>query len=160
MATAGTSGGEIGLRVLLAIVILGLAAVLLYVTVVPAREAAAAERETALVRERMDDVRTALIAYRDSMQTYPSTLDSLVLFARTDSLTQARLAAREERLATASVDSLVYSPRSGQPFRYEVVSDTTGLEIYWLAEEVDGVFTDSIGARIASPGLRNAASWE
>lgn len=160
MATAGTSGGEIGLRVLLALVILGLAAVLLYVTIVPAREAAAAERETALVRQRMDDVRTALISYRNSMQTYPSTLDSLVLFARTDSLTQARFAAQQERLTPVSIDSLVYSPRSGQPFRYEVVRDTTGLEIYWLANEVNGVLTDSIGSREPSPGLRNAASWE
>lgn len=160
MATAGTSGGEIGLRLLLALVILGLAAVLLYVTVVPAQEAAAAERETAIARERMNDVRTALIAYRDSMDTYPSSLDSLTLFARTDSVFQARISSQEERQRPLSVDSLAYSPRSGNRFQYEVVRDTSGLQIYWLADEVDGVLVDSIGSRVPSPALRNAASWE
>ena len=158
MASAGTSGGELGLRVVLALAILGLVGVLYYVTVVPAQEAAARERETGIVRERMNDVRTALIAYRDSMETYPATLDSLVLFARTDSTFQAQVAAQEERLRPLSVDSLPYSPRTGTPFRYEVVEDTTGLQMYWLADP--DVASDSIGARTPSPALRNAASWE
>lgn len=158
MASAGTSGGAIVLRVVLALVIVVLVGVLYYVTVVPAQQAAARELETSITRERMNDVRTALITYRDSMDTYPSTLDSLVLFARTDSAFQAQVAMQEERLRPVSVDSLPYSPRTGNRFNYEVVSDTSGLEIYWLADP--DVESDSIGARFPSPGLRNAASWE
>ncbi len=158
MASAGTSGAEIGIRVVLAIIIIVLVGVLYYVTVIPAQRAEARAAETALVRERMGDVRTALITYRDSMDTYPSTLDSLALFARTDSAFLAQIEVQEERLRPVSVDSLPFSPRSGARFNYEVVEDTTGLEIYWLSDpDVPG---DSIGARVPSPGLRNAASWE
>ena len=158
MASAGTSGGELGLRAVLAIAILALVGVLYFVTVVPAQKAAAAQRQTDLTRERMADVRTALIAYRDSMDTYPSTLDSLVLFARTDSAFLAEVAVQEERMRDAVPDSLAYSPRTGAPFLYEVVSDTAGVEIYWLRDpDVEG---DSIGSRDPNPALRNAASWE
>lgn len=158
MASTGASGSELAIRAILGLLILVLVGVLFYVTVIPAQRAAAAERETALTRERMADIRTALISYRDSLDTYPSTLDSLVLFARNDSVFRAQTEAREERLAPPSVDSLVYSPRTGNRFLYEVVSDTTGLEIYWLGDpDMPG---DSIGARSVSPALRNAASWE
>ncbi|MEM1116237.1 MAG: hypothetical protein AAF845_19805 [Bacteroidota bacterium] len=158
MASAGTSGGELGLRTVLALAILGLVGLLYFVTVVPAQKAAAAERQTDLTRERMADIRTALIAYRDSLDTYPSTLDSLVLFARTDSAFLAEVAIQEERLRDVNLDSLGVSPRTGNAFLYEVVSDTTGVEIYWVADpDVEG---DSIGARDPNPALRNAASWE
>jgi type II secretory pathway pseudopilin PulG len=160
MASAGASGGELAVRIGLALVIVALVVGLYFVTVVPAREAAAAERETALTRQRMSDVRTALIAYRDSLDRYPSTLDSLVLFARTDSTFNARIEDEDERAAPLSLDSLMISPRSGEPFRYELIRDTTGVEIYWLADAVDGAFADSIGARYVDPALRNAASWE
>ena len=160
MASAGASGGELAVRILLALVIVGLVAALYFVTVVPAQEAEAAQRETALTRQRMSDVRTALISYRDSLDTYPSTLDSLALFARTDSVFQARIASEEDRAAPLSLDSLLVSPRSGERFRYEVVTDTTGVEIYWLADVIGGVPSDSIGARYVDPALRNAASWE
>ena len=159
MATTGATGGELGIRALLGLVILALVGVLFYVTVVPAQRAAAAERETEIARERMGDVRSALIAYRDSMNAYPSTLDSLVLFTRNDAdeafLREAR--AREERLAPPSVDSLPFSTR-GQRFRYQVVEDTTGYSIYWLSDP--GMEADSIGSRDPNPALRNAASWE
>ena len=160
MASAGASGGEIAVRVLLALVIVGLVVFLYFVTVVPAQRAEAAQRETERTRQRMSDVRSALIAYRDSLDAYPSTLDSLVLFARTDSVFLARIAAEEERAGALSVDSLPYSPRTGERFLYEVVRDTTGVEIYWLADALDGVPGDSIGARYVDPALRNAASWE
>ncbi len=158
MASAGTSGGELGLRVFLAVVIIVLVGVLYYVTVVPAQEAEARERETSLVRERMGDVRTALITYRDSMDAYPSTLDSLVLYTRSDSAFQAQIAGQDARLRPVSIDSLPYSPRTGARFDYEVVEDTAGVQIYWLADP--DLPADSIGARYPSPGLRNAASWE
>lgn len=158
MATVGTSGGERAVRAILALAILALVAVLYFVTVVPAQRAAAAQRETDIARERMSDVRAALIAYRDSMSAYPSTLDSLVLFARTDSSFRAEVARQEGRLKEISVDSLLYSPRTGNRFLYEVVSDTTGLEMYWLGDP--DATADSIGSRDPNPALRNAASWE
>ena len=37
-------------------------------------------------------------------------------------------------------------------------SDTTGVEIYWLADPDSEA--DSIGSRDPNPSLRNAASWE
>ena len=134
MASAGTSGAELGIRIVLALIILVLIGVLYYVTVVPAQVAEARAAETALVRERMSDVRTALLTYRDSTNRYPLSLDSLVLFARSDSAFQAQIAAQESRLRPVSIDSLPYSPRTGARFNYEVVEDTTGLQIYWLAD--------------------------
>lgn len=158
MASAGTSGSELGIRAVLALAILGLVGVLYYVTVVPAQEAAFREEQTLDARERMNDVRTALITYRDSLGTYPSTLDSLAMFARTDSSFLAQSGALENRRRPVVVDSLPYATRSGAPFQYEVVEDTTGVEIYWLADP--DMPSDSIGARFADPALRNAASWE
>lgn len=158
MATTGASGGELGIRAVLALLILGLVAVLLYVTVVPAQRAEAAERETKIARERMSDVRTALIAYRDSMQAYPSTLDSLVLFSRGDETFMTEALAQEGRVAPPVVDSLPFSSRDGQRFRYEVIQDTSGYSVYWLADP--SMEADSIGSRDPNPALRNAASWE
>lgn len=158
MASSGASGSDLAVRALLGLLIVGLCVVLFYVTVVPAQRAEAAQRETDLTRERMGDVRTALIAYRDSMQGYPSTLDSLVLFVRSDSAFNAEIEGQEERLRPLNVDSLVYSPRTGNRFLYEVVEDTTGLQIYWVGDP--DMVEDSIGARIPNPALRNAASWE
>lgn len=158
MASAGTSGSNLAIRIVLGLAIIGLVVWLFFVTVVPAQRAEAAQRQTDLTRLRMDDVRTALIAYRDSTGRYPGSLDSLVDFARTDSVFNARIASQEERIAPVAVDSLPYSPRSGAPFNYQVVRDTTGLEIYWLGDP-DAV-GDSIGSRDPNPALRNAASWE
>ena len=160
MATTGASSSELAIRAVLGLLIVGLVVVLYFVTVVPAQEAEARERETAITRERMGDVRTALIAYRDSMSGYPSTLDSLVLFARGDSALRAQVAGMDpaERRRPFSVDSLALSPRTGTPFQYEVMRDTTGLQLYWLGDpDVEG---DSIGARDLNPAFRNAASWE
>ena len=158
MASTGASGSDLAIRALLGLLIIGLVVVLFFVTVVPAQRAAAAERETNLTRERMGDLRSALIAYRDSLESYPSSLDSLVLFARTDSAFNAHIEGEDDRLRPLNVDSLRYSPRSGSPFRYEVVEDTSGFAIYWLGDpDVPG---DSIGSRDPNPALRNAASWE
>ncbi len=158
MATTGASGSDLAIRGLLGLLIIGLAVVLFYVTVVPAQRAAAAQRETDLTRERMSDVRTALISYRDSVGAYPSTLDSLVMFARTDSVFNAQASAEEERFRPVAADSIGLSPRTGNPFLYQLVRDTSGVEIYWLADPDSEA--DSIGSRDPNPALRNAASWE
>ncbi|MDT0632101.1 hypothetical protein RQM47_05975 [Rubrivirga sp. S365] len=159
MATAGApSGSNLAIRIVLGLAIIGLVVWLFFVTVVPAQRAEAAQRQTDLTRERMDDVRTALIAYRDSVGRYPGSLDSLAMFARTDSVFNARISRQEERLAPVAVDSLMYSPRTGSRLDYQVVRDTSGLEIYWLADP--DALGDSIGSRDPNPALRNAASWE
>lgn len=161
MASDGTSGARIAIQVGLAALIVALG-YLLYVRITePYADFKEQERQTDLARERMDDVRTALIAYRDENGGYPSTLDSLVLFARTDSALTAQIEAiqdEEGRFRPYSVDSLLYSPRTGARFNYEVVSDTSETVIYWLQDpDAPG---DSIGTRQVDPAQRNAASWE
>lgn len=158
MASAGTSGSNLALRLLLGLAIIGLVVWLFFVTVVPAQRAEAAERQTDLTRLRMDDIRTALIAFRTANGRYPGSLDTLSTFAETDSLFNARISSQDERIAPVSVDSLAYSPRTGARFNYEVVEDTTGLVIYWLGDP--DAIGDSIGSRNPNPALRNAASWE
>ncbi|MGB3543387.1 hypothetical protein [Rubrivirga sp.] len=146
------------IRAVLGLLIVGLVVVLYFVTVVPAQNAAAAQRETDLTRERMGDLRTALITYRDSFDVYPSTLDSLVMYTRNDSAFAAQTEMQEERFNPVSIDSLTLSPRTGNPFQYQVVRDTSGFEIYWLGDP--DLEADSIGSRNPNPALRNAASWE
>lgn len=155
---ANGTRGDGAVRLLLSLVILGLAAALIYVIVVPAQRASRAAALTELSRQRLSDVRTALTAYREQNNGYPDTLDSLTLFARTDSAFQARIAAAEDRATPFLLDSMLASPRSGRPYEYAVVRDSAGVEIYWLADpDVPG---DSIGARDPNPAYRNAASWE
>ena len=156
---------RLAIQVVLALVIAVLA-FLLYrsITVPYEREQARIETET-IGRERMDDVRSALISYRDAYSDYPSTLDSLVMFVRQDSAwTPPSFEDDEDRLTEyASTDSLIYSARGGQRFNYDVVQQTdstgapTGVEIYWLQDP--GVPGDSIGSHQPNPALRNAASW-
>ena len=162
MASDGNSGARIAIQIGLAALILVLG-YLLYVNITePYDDFKEQERQTTLTRERMDDVRTSLIAFRNANDDYPATLDSLVLFARGDSALNAQAALvmeeNETRLSPFVVDSLPFSPRTGNRFNYEVVSDTTETVIYWLQDpDVPG---DSIGSRRVNPAQRNAASWE
>lgn len=158
MASDG-SRSDLPLRIVLSLAVVALAVALLYVTIVPAQKAAEAQVLSARSHERMDDVRTALTAYREVNEAYPSTLDSLALFAQTDSTFRARIASQDERLTEVNVDSMIFSPRSGSRFQYAVARDTSGVDSYWLANpDVPG---DSIGARGPDgPRYRNAASWE
>lgn len=157
MASAGNSGARIAIQVALAVVILVLAVLLFRSIVLPFQSFQEREQATAESRSRMDGLRTMLIAYRDQNNTYPSTLDSLLVFARTDSA----FAVRNVEFA-APMDSLPFAPRSGRRFEYQVVrSDTSDYSMYWLADpDVPG---DSIGTRSPNPSgatFRNAASWE
>jgi type II secretory pathway pseudopilin PulG len=157
MASAGTSGSDKAIRAILALAILGLIVLLYFVTVVPAQKAAADQAATDRARQRMGDIRTALITFRDANATYPSTLDSLVAYARTDSTFLAR-ANETERTSPLNLDSLTVSTRTGTPYLYEVNADSSGVQLYWLGDpDVPG---DSIGARDPNPAYRNAASWE
>lgn len=143
-------------------IVIAIGAYALYRTITdPWNEFQAKEFQTEMTRARMDHIRTALIEYRGARDTYPSTLDSLELFVRTDSAYMG-----EDLNATFPVpgggefmvDSLSQSPRTGQPFEYRVVrNDSTGVEIYYLK---DPDSEDFIGAETPDPARRNAASWE
>ena len=153
---------RLAIQVVLAIVIV-VGAYALYRTITdPWEEYQAQEFQTELTRAQMDHIRTALIAYRDHHTSYPSTLDSLQLFIRTDSVYQGKDLNEvfpNPGGVPFNVDSLGYSPRTGRPFVYQVVgTDSTAVEIYYLQDP--DVPEDFIGAQEPDPARRNAASWE
>lgn len=117
--------------------------------------------QEAIGRERMRDVRAALVAHRDAYQTYPSTLDSLVTYAKTDTtFTEPEVEEDEVRNAPFDADALTVSARNGEPFNYELVTtDTSSVVIYWLQDPAAP--EDSIGSRALppNPAQRNATSW-
>ncbi|GIV59665.1 hypothetical protein GQ464_014170 [Rhodocaloribacter litoris] len=147
-------GTRIALQVVLGIVILVLA-YFLYVSITEPYQAVERQRElTRLTRERMDDVRQALVYYRQVNERFPRTLDSLVMFLKTDSLAQARTDSLFGE--PVNFDSLIYSPRTGKPFEY-ALNDTSQVMIYLLK---DPDSDDQIGSLIPDVTLLNAASWE
>lgn len=158
----GNSAVRIGIQVVLAVVIVVGAYLLYHAITDPWNTYQAEQRETTMTRARMDNIRTALIAYRDDAERYPTSLDSLVTFVKTDS------AYIGEDLSEVFVipegtsfdpDSLPFSPRSGSPYVYEVVrNDSANVEIYYLQDPDNP--EDFIGAREPDPARRNAASWE
>ncbi|MFN3595753.1 MAG: hypothetical protein ACK41D_00605 [Rubricoccaceae bacterium] len=157
MASEGNRGARLAIQFVLGLVIVGLAVLLYRSIVLPWRAYEQREAVNAEARARMDGLRQALIAHRDAYQTYPGTLDSLLLFMRTDTV----FAARRAEL-TLPIDSLAISPRARARFNYAVVrSDTSDFTIYWIS---DPAFpSDSIGTRDTSPQagtFRNAATWE
>ncbi|OZC02874.1 hypothetical protein [Rubricoccus marinus] len=150
---------RLAIQVVLAIAIVVLAYFLFRAIRDPYVEEQARIEQTTIGRERMDDVRSALIAFRDVKEGYPSTLDSLVYFVKNDTaFAMPEMDPENVRLTSFNADSLAFSARNGQRFNYEVVeNDTTEYEIYWLQDP--GALGDSIGSRVLNPALRNAASW-
>ena len=156
---ASGNGSRIAIQLGLSALVVVLAVILFRSIVLPYQEYEETLAEQELVRERMSDVRSALISYRNAYDGYPATLDSLGLFVRQDTAFTREEGADEERAAPFSADEITQSPRTGTPFNYEVVSDSTGdISIYWL-QDPDAP-EDSIGSREFNPALRNAASWE
>src|SRR5690625_8052980 len=98
-----------GLQIFLALVIVVLA-YWLYLSITEPYKVIEQERElTELTRQRMSDVRSALIAHEQRVGRFPGSLDSLVYFVR-DSLSEGR---RDSLLsAQYPADSLIYSPRT------------------------------------------------
>lgn len=162
MASEGNSGGRVALQIFLGLVILALAAALIYVIVAPAQRVAREEAEREAIRERMDDVRVALIAYRDSTDVYPGTLDSLVGWVTSDSgLVGVNLDSlfQTSEGSSFTADSLPFSPVSGRRLNYErIEDDSTNVDIYWLGSP--DYPADSIGSHFPDATMRNAASWE
>ena len=114
-----------------------------------------AEALTEETRQRMDIIRQVAIHYETQYDRYPSSIDSLEIYAKQDS---AFLLVRDSILSSLpSVDSLIFSPRNGQPFYY-AINDTSRVKTYLLK---DPLTADSIGTVIPNDvTLVNAASWE
>lgn len=142
------------IQVVLALVIVGLA-YFLYLSITEPYKVIEEQREiTERTRERMAQVRTALINYERREGRFPHTLDTLHTYVRQDSF---MVAGRDSIFSpTFNVDSLIYSPRTGRMFEYSV-NDTSAVRIY-LLEDPDS--NDRIGSERPDVTRINAASWE
>ncbi len=152
---ASTSQGtQTAIRVGLAIAIVGLA-YFLYVSITEPYEKVERRKElTEQTRDRMDQVRTAMIQYRRDNGRYITTLDSLVMWVKTDSVMVA--GADSVFGAGFNADSLAHSPRTGTMFEL-AVNDTSSTHTYLLS---DPDSNDHIGTLSGDTTLLNAGSWE
>jgi hypothetical protein len=145
------------ISLVLVIVIAYLSWVLVDAIKSPYRQQQEREFVTKRVRQRMYNVRDALIKYNLKYNKFPKTLDSVMVFIQKDSLLSAKADSLFPDLApyTASLDSLLYSPRTGNKFLYVMV-DSIRPNIYALR---DPDSKDIIGDSLKTT-LLNAASWE
>lgn len=145
---------QTGIQVVLGIIIIGLAYFLYYSITEPYERIERQQRLTEITRSRMSNIRTALIDYERDSASFPDSLSLLRQHIRADSL----LSTRQDSLfgGPINVDSLFYSPRSGQQFQY-TLSDTGRVETYLLQ---DPDTDDHIGTLSGDPTMTNAASWE
>ncbi|GAB5521066.1 MAG: hypothetical protein RhofKO_33170 [Rhodothermales bacterium] len=143
-----------GLKILLALVIVGLGYLLYDSIITPYAVVEQQKALTEMTRERMDKVRKTMIRYEEVNERFVTTLDSLVMFAKTDS---ALVADKSFLYGDDFVlDSLVQSPRTGKRFML-TVDDTSRVKVYML-EDPDS--DDRIGSLEQDVTLLNAASWE
>ncbi len=143
-----------GLQILLWVLIAALS-YFLYLSITEPYKAIERQQElTDMTRERMDQVRQVAIQYESQYERFPSTIDSLLLYAKMDSVFTMK---RDSVLGMElNVDSLIYSPRTGKMFSY-TANDTSRVKTY-LLEDPDS--DDSIGTLMSDVTLLNAASWE
>jgi len=143
-----------GIQVVLAIVILVLTYVLYESITEPYEAIQRQEQMTEMTRQRMGDIRTALIQFERQNESFPDSLDVLVDFLRQDSA----LMANQDSVFGHSInlDSLLFSPRTGKPFQY-AVNDTGRVETY-LLQDPDS--DDQIGTLSGDVTQTNAATWE
>jgi len=149
-----SQGTRTGIQVGLGIVILVLAYFLYRSITEPYDRIERQQRITEQTRERMSNIRTALIDYERDSTSYPDSLNILVQHIQSDSI----LATRQDSVfgGPLNLDSLLFSPRSGNPFQY-TVSDTGRVETYLLK---DPDTDDQIGTLSGDPTETNVASWE
>ncbi len=148
-----SSGLRTGLQVLLGIIIVVLG-YWLYLSITEPWAVVEQERVlTEQTRDRMDNVRNVLIRHQRANQRFPSSLDSLMIWVRQDSVMQAN---SDSLFAGVNLDSITYSPRSGTRFHY-VLNDTGRVAVYLLK---DPDSDDQIGTEAPDVTLLNAASWE
>jgi hypothetical protein len=143
---------RVAIQAVLALVIVALG-YFLYISITEPYEAIRIDEElTDLTRERMDRVRFTAIQYERQYDRFPSTLDSLRMFALTDSA----IVATADSVYGMPTDSIFVSPRTGAEFVY-AINDTSTVAIYELR---DPESDDVIGALTPDVTKLNAASWE
>ena len=144
---------RIAIQVLLGIAIIALG-YWLYDSITAPWAAVEQERAiTAQTRAQMNKVRIALIRHERTEDKFPSTLDSLIIWVKTDSATVADW----DSLYGLNPDSMLYSPRTGNRFLY-TLNDTGRVAIYLLKDPDSG---DQIGSTNSDDiTTLNAASWE
>lgn len=145
---------RIGIQVVLVIVILGLSYFLYYSITEPYDRIERQQELTERTRARMSNIRTALIDYERDSTSFPDSLDVLLEHIQDDSM----LSNAQDSVfgGPINLDSLFYSPRTGNRFQY-AVSDTGRVETY-LLEDPDS--DDQIGTLSGDPTQTNSASWE
>lgn len=143
-----------GIQVVLAVIIVVLAYVLYESITEPYEQIQRQQMLTEQTRDRMADIRTALIRYEQQNENFPDSLQALVSFIRQDS----SLRANQDSIfgEQLNLDSLLYSPRTGKMFEY-AVNDTGRVETY-LLQDPDS--DDQIGTLSGDVTQTNAASWE
>lgn len=143
-----------GVQIVLGIAIIGLAYFLYFSITEPYNKIERQQRLTEMTRERMSNIRTALIDFERDSGSFPDTLSVLMQHIRNDSI----LSNAQDSVfgGPVNLDSLFYSPRSGTQFQY-AVSDTGRAETY-LLQDPDS--EDQIGTLSGDPTRTNAASWE
>ena len=151
---SSSQGLRVGIQIVLAIVIIGLGYWLYLSITEPWAVVERQEQMTERTRDRMDDVRSALIRYEEQQGRFPATLDSLQMWVETDSLIQTQVDSLFG--AEFNADSLIFSPRTGEQFQY-AVNDTARVMMYRLE---DPNTDDVIGTLEPDPTQLNAASWE
>lgn len=151
---SSSQGIRVGIQIVLAIVIIGLAYWLYLSITEPWKVVERRQELTEQTRTRMDEVRMALIRFEEREDRFPYTLDSLQTWLQTDSL--MRLQADSLFGSNFNADSLIYSPRTGKQFEY-AVNDTARVMMYRLK---DPDSDDVIGTLEPDPTALNAASWE
>ncbi|PIQ60943.1 MAG: hypothetical protein COV99_10075 [Bacteroidetes bacterium CG12_big_fil_rev_8_21_14_0_65_60_17] len=151
---SSSQGIQTALQAVLAIVIVVLAYILYQSITEPYARVERQKELTELTRERMRDVRSALVTYERRNDRFLSTLDSLLMWVKQDSF----MIAKADSIfgSDLDVDSLIYSPRTGKKFEY-VLNDTSRVSTY-LLKDPDSI--DSIGTMMGDVTLLNAASWE
>ena len=150
-----SNGLRVATQLVLWLVIIGLGYFLFYSITEPYEAVKRAEALTEETRSRMDVIRQVAIHFENQYDRYPSTIDSLEIYVKTDS---AFLTVRDSILGPMLMaDSLIFSPRNGQPFYY-AINDTSKVKTYLLK---DPLTADSIGTVLPDDiTLVNAASWE
>ncbi len=145
------------ISIVLSIVIIGLAYVLYDSITTPYQARVKQIEEQTRVRERLQNVRDALIAYQREKGKYPPSLDSIQVFLETD---PKMIAGRDTLFVsklnpTFDINTFLQSPRSQTRFEY-ALNDTLRPMVYLLK---DPDSDDLIGSLDRTTRL-NAPSWD
>jgi hypothetical protein len=149
-----SQGTRTAVQVVLGLIIIGLS-YFLYRSITEPYDRIERQRQlTEQTRERMGYLRTALVDFERDSSRFPDSLEVLMRHLRRDTLIQTR--PDSVFGGPVNLDSLFYSPRTGNQFQY-AVSDTGRVETY-LLEDPDS--DDKIGTLSGDPTETNVASWE